>query len=223
MDEPLRISTFHHIPIRIVVCVSGAGSTLRNLVGCISSGTLPAQISCVIASRAGIGGIDLARSAGLGVSVVERRGKSLREFSDQVFDVARKAQCELVVLAGFLSLVQIPSDFRFRVINIHPSLIPAFCGKGFHGRAVHEAVLASGVKLTGCTVHFADDNYDTGPIIVQRAVPVLDDDTELSLAQRVFLAECVALPEAIGLFAAGRLSLEGRRVRVAEQPGPTPG
>jgi phosphoribosylglycinamide formyltransferase 1 len=98
-------------------------------------------------------------------------------------------------------------------MNIHPALIPAFCGKGFHGRHVHEAVLASGVKVSGCTVHFADNVYDNGPIILQRVVPVFDDDTPDTLAARVFAQECEAYPEAIGLFAEGRLRIEGRRVR----------
>ena len=105
-------------------------------------------------------------------------------------------------------------EFAGRVMNIHPALIPAFCGKGYYGHHVHEAVLAAGVKLTGCTVHFADNEYDHGPIIVQKAVPVLDDDTPETLAARVFEMECEAYPEAIELFAAGRLVVEGRRVRV---------
>jgi phosphoribosylglycinamide formyltransferase-1 len=120
----------------------------------------------------------------------------------------------LVCLAGFLQLISIPEDFQGRVMNIHPALIPAFCGKGFYGHHVHEAVLAYGVKITGCTVHFCDNQYDHGPIILQRAVPVLDDDTPDSLAARVFQQECEAYPEAIRLFAEGRLRIEGRRVRI---------
>ena len=117
-------------------------------------------------------------------------------------------------MAGFLQLVLIPEDFRNRVFNIHPALIPAFCGKGYYGHRVHEAVLASGAKVSGCTVHFADNEYDHGPIIVQRTVPVLDDDTAETLAQRVFVEECEAYPEAIRLFAEGRLRIEGKRVRI---------
>jgi phosphoribosylglycinamide formyltransferase 1 len=99
-------------------------------------------------------------------------------------------------------------------MNIHPALIPAFCGKGYYGHHVHEAVLAAGVKITGCTVHFCDNQYDHGPIILQRPVPVVDDDTTDSLAARVFEQECQAYPEAIQLFAEGRLRIEGRRVRI---------
>ena len=112
-----------------------------------------------------------------------------------------------------MQLLSIPDDYRGRILNIHPSLIPAFCGKGFHGRHVHEAVLAAGVKVSGCTVHFVDDEYDHGPIVAQRAVPVLEDDTPETLAERVFTQECEVYPEAVRLFAEGRLRIEGRRVR----------
>ncbi len=110
--------------------------------------------------------------------------------------------------------MHIPDDFLQRVLNIHPALIPAFCGKGFHGLAVHRAALEMGVKVSGCTVHFADNEYDRGPIVAQRVVPVLDEDTPESLAARVFAAECEAYPEVIRWFAQGRLRIEGRRVRV---------
>jgi folate-dependent phosphoribosylglycinamide formyltransferase PurN len=110
--------------------------------------------------------------------------------------------------------VRIPDDFRHRVLNIHPALIPAFCGKGFYGHRVHEAVLEYGAKVSGCTVHFADTQYDHGPIVLQRAVPVLDDDTPDTLAARIFEQECEAYPEAIRLFAEGRLKIEGRKVRI---------
>jgi phosphoribosylglycinamide formyltransferase 1 len=116
-----------------------------------------------------------------------------------------------------MTLVQVPDDFLGRVMNIHPALIPAFCGKGMYGHHVHEAVIESGVKLTGCTVHFADNQYDHGPIILQRAVPVLDDDTPQTLAAQVFAEECRAYPEAIRLFAENRLRIEGKRVRVLSE------
>jgi phosphoribosylglycinamide formyltransferase-1 len=139
---------------------------------------------------------------------------SSSELSASVFDPIRRAAADLVIFGGFLALVKIPPDYLGRVINIHPGLIPAFCGKGFFGTKVHQAALDAGVKISGCTVHFADDNYDTGPIILQRTVPLLEDDTAETLAARVFKEECRALPEAIELYAAGRLRIEGRRVRV---------
>ncbi len=117
-------------------------------------------------------------------------------------------------MGGFLKQLTIPSDFANRVVNIHPALVPAFCGRGFYGHRVHEAVLEYGAKLSGCTVHFADNQYDHGPVILQKAVPVLDDDTPESLAARVFQAECEAYPEAIQLIADNRVRVEGRRVRI---------
>src|SRR5262245_7485954 len=117
-------------------------------------------------------------------------------------------------MGGFLKLWTIPERWRGRVMNIHPALLPSFGGKGMHGRHVHEAVLAAGCKVSGCTVHFVDATYDTGPIILQRTCPVLEDDTLESLAGRVFEEEKLAYPEAIRLFAEGRLSVEDRRVRV---------
>jgi len=125
---------------------------------------------------------------------------------------------DLVILAGFLSLYEPPPALVGRVMNMHPALLPAFGGKGFYGNRVHRAVLESGVKLSGCTVHFADACYDHGPIILQAAVPVEDDDTVESLAARVFAAECTLYPQAIQLFAENRLRVEGRRVRILPAP-----
>ncbi len=205
-------------PIRLAVCVSGGGTTLRNLLDSIHEGRLAASVVRVVADRPGIGAISLAETAGLPVSVVTRKGRSLEDFSRTIFEAIRDDQADLVILGGFLSLIAIPEDYAGRVLNIHPSLIPAFCGKGYHGEAVHRAAIESGVKVTGCTVHFADPTYDTGPIVLQQTVPVLDDDTPASLAARVFTSECSALPEAIRLYSAGRLKVEGRRVRILPRP-----
>jgi folate-dependent phosphoribosylglycinamide formyltransferase PurN len=119
---------------------------------------------------------------------------------------------DLVCLAGFLQFLPIPVDFENKVMNIHPSLIPAFCGKGFYGHHVHEAVVDYGARISGCTVHFVDNQYDHGPIILQRSVPVFGDDSPQMVADRVFEQECIAFPEAIQLFAEGKLRVEGRRV-----------
>ena len=200
-------------PIRLGVLISGGGTTLANFVDQIATGELLAEIPLVIASRADCGGIARARKAGLRCEVVERKALAgVSEFSQAVFALCREARVDLVTLAGFLSLIEIPADFEYRVMNIHPALIPAFCGAGFYGHKVHEAVLARGAKLSGCTIHFADNHYDHGPIIVQSAVDVLDDDTADSLAARVFAAECRAYPEAIRLYAQGRLAISGNRV-----------
>jgi phosphoribosylglycinamide formyltransferase-1 len=204
-------------PIRLAVCVSGAGTTLQNLIDLIRAKKLKAQIVQVVASRPRIEAIPRAEAAGIPLALANRAAKSLSEFSRSVFDPIRHSKADLVVLGGFLSLVEIPPEYQGRVINVHPSLIPAFCGEGFHGQAVHKAVVESGVKVTGCTVHFADAAYDTGPIILQRTVPVLEDDTPETVAARVFKVECQAVPEAIALYADGRLKVEGRRVRVRER------
>ena len=156
-----------------------------------------ATIAGVVSSKADVFGVERAKRAGLPVTIVPRKpGES---FSERVFTAVREFQPDLVCLAGWLHLLKIPTDFKRRVLNIHPSLLPAFGGKGMYGRHVHEAVLASGAKESGCTVHYADDEYDTGPIIAQRRVPVLTGDTPETLAARVFEAECEAYPEGIKL------------------------
>ena len=206
-------------PVRLGVLISGGGTTLVNFLTEIDAGRLAAEIPLVIASRDGCGGIARASEAGLRCDVLPRRNfEDIDSFSQEVFDRLREADVDLVILAGFLSLLHIPDDFALRVMNIHPALIPAFCGSGYYGERVHEAVLARGVRLSGCTVHFADNQYDHGPIIVQRSVPVLDDDTPGSLAARIFQAECEAYPEAIRLYGAGRLEVDGSRVRVSAPP-----
>jgi len=202
-------------PIRLAVLISGGGTTLLNFLEQIEHGQLAAEIPLVIASRPDCSGIDRARRAGLRCEVLARKQfDSVDAFSAAVFDLCRAAEADLVTLAGFLSLLQIPADFNHRVVNIHPALIPAFCGKGYYGHKVHEAVLTQGVKVSGCTVHFADNVYDHGPIIVQQCVEVRHDDTPDTLAARVFAAECKAYPEAIRLFAAGRLKVDGQRVQI---------
>ncbi len=205
--------------LRLVALVSGGGGTLQNLIDRIATGTLHAQIAGVVASRADAFGITRAERAGIPASVVERGTGGLRpplaKFSDDVWAAVRAYQPDLVCFAGWLHLLPIPDDFRHRVLNIHPSLLPAFGGRGMYGHHVHEAVLAYGARVTGCTVHFADDTYDTGPILVQRCVPVKDGDTPDTLAARVFQAECEAYPEAIRLIAEGKVTVQGRRVVVS--------
>jgi phosphoribosylglycinamide formyltransferase-1 len=202
-------------PIRLAVCVSGEGTTLQNLIDQIKKRRLKAEIVQVVASRPRIGAIARAEAARIPLALANYNTRSKTEFSNSVFEPIRHAKADLVILAGFLSLVKIPPDYKGRVLNVHPALIPAFCGKGFYGAKVHKAVLESGVKVSGCTVHFADDKYDTGPIIVQRPVPVRENDTVDTLGARVFKEECSALPEAISMFAEGRLKLNGRRVHIA--------
>ena len=202
-------------PIRLAVLLSGGGTTLQNLIDRIADGRLKARVVQVLSNVADAHGLERAKQAGLPTAVVSRKEAGSREeFSRRIFEHCRQAKAELVVMAGFLQIISVPEDFTNRVLNIHPALIPAFCGKGYYGHRVHEAVLEYGAKVSGCTVHFADNEYDHGAIILQRAVPVLDDDTPDTLAARVFEQECEAYPEAIRLFAEGRLKMEGRRVRI---------
>lgn len=196
-------------PLRIAVLISGGGTTLRNLIAKVREEKLNAEICLVVSSNPAAKGLEFAKEAGIKTMVVQKKKELTPEaYSEATFGPCRAAGAEVVVMGGFLKHVLIPSDFENRVVNIHPALIPAFCGQGMHGHHVHEAVLAAGVKTSGCTVHFVDNFYDHGPVILQRDVPVLPGDTPETLAARVFEAECEALPEAINLIAAGRVSVQ---------------
>jgi phosphoribosylglycinamide formyltransferase-1 len=202
-----------HPRLPIAVLISGGGTTFRNLLERISAGTLDVDIRLVISSNSTAGGLEIARDHGIPTQVIRARDFDTPEgFSQAVFDACRHADVQLVVMGGFLKHVLIPPDFENRVTNIHPGLIPAFCGKGYYGLRVHQAVLDYGCKVSGCTIHFVDNQYDHGPIILQRVVPVRDDDTAESLAARVFEAECEAYPQAIQWYAEGRIHVDGRRV-----------
>jgi phosphoribosylglycinamide formyltransferase-1 len=200
----------------IAVLISGGGTTLRNLIDKIRDGKLPAEIRLVISSSPTARGLQFAADAGIRTMVVERKQFATPEaFSRAIFDPCREAGVSYVAMGGFLKHVLIPSDFENRVVNIHPGLLPAFGGRGMYGLKVHQAVLDSGAKLTGCTVHFVDNEYDRGPIILQRAVEVRDEDTAESLQARVFAAECEAYPQALQLLASGRATVVGRQVRIS--------
>ncbi len=202
-------------PLRVVVLISGGGTTLKNLLAKRAAGELEVDIPLVISSNAEARGLDIASNARIATLVLRSKAfDSPEAYSDAIFSACRDKHADYVVMGGFLSYVPIPPDFENRVLNIHPALIPAFCGKGFYGHHVHEAVLEYGAKVSGCTVHFVDNQYDHGPVILQRVVPVLDDDTPDTLAARVFEAECEAYPEAIRLLGSGQVTIDGRRVRV---------
>lgn len=204
-------------PLNLAVLVSGSGTTLQNLIEQIADRKLDAQIALVIGSRAGLLGLKRAADAKLMNFVVDRREYAdLTEFSRQVFKLCDDAGVDLVCLCGWLCLLEVPEGYVGKVMNIHPALLPSFGGKGMYGTKVHQAVLDHGCKVSGCTVHFVDNQYDTGPIIVQRTCPVFDDDTAKTLAARVFEEEKLAYPQAIELFAAGKLRIDGRRVRILD-------
>jgi formyltetrahydrofolate-dependent phosphoribosylglycinamide formyltransferase len=205
--------------LNLAMLLSGTGRTLDNFQQAIAVGRLSARVAVVVSSRSQAYGLVRARQHGLDAVAVPRQAYAdLQSFNAAINAVLARYPIDLVVLAGFLSLYQPPPALAGRVLNIHPALLPAFGGKGFYGERVHRAVLDAGVKLSGCTVHFADACYDHGPIILQAAVPVLDDDTVESLAARVFAAECELYPQAIQLFAEDRLRVEGRRVRLLPAP-----
>ena len=202
-------------PLRIAVLLSGAGTSLENLLEQIDAGRLDAEVVLVIASKPRAGGLERAARRGIPAVAVPRRAHpDVEAFNDALHAELAKHAVDLVLLLGFLSPFRTRGRWNGRVINVHPALIPAFSGRGYYGHHVHEAVLEAGVKQTGATVHFADDEYDHGPIILQEAVPVRDDDTPDTLAARVQALERRLVPEAVRLFAEGRLVIEGRRVRI---------
>ena len=200
-------------PLPITVLISGGGTTLRNLIDFQRRGSLDVDFRLVISSHPTAKGLQFAEEANIPTHVIER-AKELapEEFREAVFGPIHEAGSQLVVMGGFLKHVLIPADFENRVMNIHPALIPAFCGKGMYGQRVHQAVLDYGAKISGCTVHFVDNLYDHGPIILQRSVPVRDNDTPRTLAARVFREECRAYPEAIQRFALEKIAVQGRIV-----------
>ncbi len=200
--------------LRIAVLLSGGGTTLENLFAERAQGRLDVDVSAVISSKPEAFGLERARKHGVAAHAVDRRAfDDERAFNDALHRRLAQDPPDLLVLAGFLSRIEL-RGYNGRAMNTHPSLIPAFCGKGFYGERVHRAVLEYGAKVTGATIHYCDEQYDTGPIIVQQAIPVLEDDTPASLAARVAEVERALYPRAIQLHAQGRLRIEGRRVRV---------
>ena len=182
-------------PVPTAVFLSGSGRTLANL---LAQADLPIDIRLVISSSAKVKGVQIAKDAGIETLVVRKTSKlSDESYCQSMFDPCIAAGVELVVMAGFLKHVLIPDAFENKVLNIHPSLLPAFGGEGMYGHRVHQAVIDRGVQISGCTVHYVDNQYDNGPIVLQKSCEVKTDDTADSLAARVFQLECEAMPEAI--------------------------
>ncbi len=206
--------------VRIAVLLSGGGRTLQNVIDHIKQGKLTAEVVVVIGSRPDAYGLERARKEGIENTCVHyreyKRKGDIDGFSQAINEHLKKYQIDLIVMAGFMHLFKADEKWNGRIMNIHPALVPSFCGDGYYGHHVHEAVLEYGAKVSGCTVHFVDKIYDHGPIIVQSAVPVKDDDTADTLAARVFKEECKLYPRAIQLFADGKLEIVGRRVRIKE-------
>jgi len=201
----------------VAVLLSGSGSTLENLIHHIQAGCLSINISLVISSRQDVYGLQCAKKHNIKTSVVprDRYGPEDHQgFSQSINKMLYDHHIDLVVLAGFMHLFLPEGKYKNRAMNIHPSLIPAFCGKGFYGHHVHEAVINSGVKVTGVTIHFIDDQYDHGPIILQEAIHVDENDTSESLKDRVQKLERELYPIAIRLFSEGCLEVIENKVHV---------
>ncbi len=206
----------HQKKLRLGVLISGGGRTMVNIQDRIEDGKLNAEIVLVISSRSTVAGIQRAEDAGLPVETIRKMDSpDIETFSRRIEEALVAAEVDLVIQGGWLCLWNIPPRYENRVMNIHPALLPSFGGQGMWGHHVHEAVLNAGCKVSGCTVHFCTNQYDAGPIIVQRTCPVADDDTPDSLAARVFKEECIAYPEAITRFAEGRLKVQDNRVKIA--------
>lgn len=205
-------------PLPIAVLISGGGTTLRNLIRCRSNGQLDVEFKLVISGWTGAAGLGYANDANIPTAIVSRKKfANPAEHSERVFQLCRDQGVQLVVMGGYLDHLLIAPDFRNRVVNIHPSLIPAFSGKGFYGMNVHRAALQWGVKVSGCTVHFVDDEFDHGPIIAQQTCPVEINDSPESLQSRVFAVECELLPKVLQMIAQGRVSVAGNRVSIVGQ------
>ncbi len=205
--------------LNLGVLVSGRGTNLQAVIDSIQKGSLEAEVCVVISSKQDAYALKRAEKYGIPHYCVLRRDyKRQKDFEREMVNLLKKHDVELVVLAGFMTILSpyFVNEFKNKIINVHPSLIPAFCGKGFYGERVHKAVLDYGVKITGATVHFVDEGTDTGSIILQQAVQVLDDDTVESLGARVLKLEHELLPKAINLFARGKLKIEGRRVKILD-------
>ena len=207
--------------LKIAVLVSGGGTNLQAIIDAIADGTITdTQIVTVISNNAGAYALERANAAGIAASCISPKNYESRAlFNEALLEAVQASGADLIVLAGFLVVIpeQMIRAYRNRIINIHPSLIPSFCGTGYYGLKVHEGVLARGVKVTGATVHFVDEGTDTGPILLQKAVEVRQDDTPQSLQRRVMEeAEWKLLPRAIDLFAHDRVRVEGAKTVILE-------
>lgn len=200
--------------LKIGVLISGGGSNLQSIIDAIEKRFLNCSITCVISDRPGIYGLERASKYGVPTYVVDRK-EHKEHLSEEVLSHL-KGKVDLVVLAGFLSILtgNILDEFKCSIINIHPSLIPSFCGNGMYGIKIHEKVIKSGVKLSGCTVHFVDSGTDSGPIILQKSVPVYFEDDAETLQKRILIEEHKALPEAISLICQSKVLIIENRVKI---------
>jgi len=194
---------------RIAVLISGTGSNLGAIIEALETGYIKCTITAVISDSTGAGGIETAGAKNIPTFVFSG------SISDRILEIVRE-DTDLIVCAGFLSILEgkLLEEFQNRIINIHPALIPSFCGKGMYGMHVHQAAVDYGVKMSGCTVHFIESGVDTGPIILQRSVDVLYNDTPEDLQKRILKEEHIAIVEAVKMISEGRIKISGRKVLI---------
>jgi phosphoribosylglycinamide formyltransferase-1 len=201
--------------IKIAVLVSGRGTNLQAIIDACENGYIPGKVVCVISNIENVYALERAKKHNIPNFVISHKNYRNREdFEKALIKKLEEYQPDLICLAGFMRILSsyFVNYYKYKIMNIHPALLPAF--KGLYGEKVHQAVIESGVKFSGCTVHFVTEEVDSGPIIIQRIVPVEDDDTPDRLAERVLKEEHIAYPMAIRLFAEGRLKIEGKRVKI---------
>ncbi|HEY6953512.1 MAG TPA: phosphoribosylglycinamide formyltransferase [Bacteroidota bacterium] len=201
--------------MNIAVFASGRGSNVQAILKAVKEGRLPARVSLLVSNNSNAGALEVARSQNIpAIHLSQKQCSSERVYVEQLLELLTRHNVELIALAGYMKKVptQVIERFRNRILNIHPALLPLFGGAGMYGIHVHEAVLASGVKVTGATVHLVYEEYDSGPIVLQKAVEVFRNDTPETLAARVLLIEHEIYPAALAAFAANRVSIEGRNV-----------
>ena len=208
--------------LNIAVLVSGGGTNLQALIDAEKAGKIEnGRIAVVVASKPGVYALERAKNAGIeGVVLARKDFESVDDYSAALEKLLKEKKTDLIVLTGFMTITNaaFTKAFENRIINVHPALIPSFCGKGYYGLHVHEAALARGVKVSGATVHFVNEVCDGGPIILQKAVPVEPGDTPETLQRRIMeQAEWQLLPEAVSLFCAGRLSVDGAVVTIKDK------
>ena len=205
------------INVAVLVSGHGRGSNLQVIIDACSSGRIDGRVAVVIGVKDDAPAMERARSQGISTAAISPKACGSDEvYAERVLETLAEHKIDLVCLAGYMRILpsEIIKAYRNRVMNIHPALIPLFCGHGMFGEHVHQAAVDYGVKVSGCTVHFVDEQYDTGPIILQKTVPIEEDDTPETLAARILVQEHKAYPEAIQLFAQGRLKVEGRVVHI---------
>ena len=208
------------MPVKIAVLVSGGGTNLQALIDACDRGQIDGQVALVVGSRKGIYALERARNHHIDAVVVSsKQHPDLVERGERLLALFAQYQIDLIVLGGYLSMISpaVVRAYENRIVNTHPALIPAFCGKGFYGERVHQAVLDYGAKVSGVTIHLVNEQYDAGPIVLQGTVPVKEGDTAQTLAARVLEVEHRLLPEAVALLAEGRIRVDGRIVHILEK------